>query len=255
MKNFKLCSMAAAMVMVLLTSCLGDSGSSSRSERSQFAVASTDSKTFRTLLNVFYYGPIYSPSIETVVSPGNCYLVDYEIDFGSAENVNVATNGYYQATIGNIQEVDKGAAIPQQTDTTVLIENEQPVKKMAVYSFVDNHFCLTMNFVQSKNQQTDWEVYYDPSQEPKKNSDGQNYYDLFVRAIKKVEGQGSASESTVVQAVGLKNFLDHCLEKEKAANQKVVNFKFNYLASMNEKDSTDLKWEAVSVPFTVSTTN
>lgn len=255
MKKFKLsCSLVALAASVLLTSCLGDSGNSTQSAETQFAVARTDSKVMKTVLDVYYYGALYSPSIELMVNPGDCYFIDYQIDFSSPENVNVATNGYYVASIGKLTEIDKAFPIMQVTDTTALLENEQPVEKLAIGTYVSGNFLLGMNFAQLKNQQTRWEVYYDPSQEGGETTSGERYYDLFVRAVKKVDGEGSSSTAVVYRSVQLKNFIEQCIEKEKANSKKTVNFNFNYLKSFNAKDSTDLKWEIVSVPFAVSAT-
>lgn len=256
MKKFKLCcSIVALAALVLLTSCLGDSGNSTQQAENQFAVARTDSKSLKTVLDVYYYGALYSPSMELIANPGTCYFIDYQIDFSSAENVNVATNGYYVASIGNLKEIDKAFPILQVTDTTALLENEQPVEKLAVGTYVSGYFLLGMNFAQLKNQQTRWEVYYNPSQEAGVTTSGEPYYDVFVRAIKKVDGEGSSSTATIYQSVLLKNFIEQCIEKEKANSKKTVNFNFNYLKSFNEKDSTGLKWQSVSVPFVVSSTS
>lgn len=252
MKNFKLCSMAAAMTMVLLTSCLGDSGNNSQSRKNEFAVARTDSKSLKTVLDVYYFGPLYSSSAQLMVNPGDCYFIDYEIDFSSAENANAAANGYYLANIGNIVEIDKALPILQAADTTTLLEAEQPVGKLATGAYIDGYILLGMDFSQLKNQQTRWEVYYDPSQESTKNTSGEPTYDVFVRAIKKVEGEGSASTGAVYRAVLLKNFIEQCIEKEKANNVKTVNFKFNYLKHIDDKDSTKLQWDSYIAPFAVS---
>lgn len=255
MKKFKLYgSLVALAALVLLTSCLGDSGNSTQSAETQFAVAHTDSKSMKTVLDVYYYGPLYSPSIELMVNPGNCYFIDYQIDFSTPENVNAATNGYYVASIGNLTEIDKAFPVLEVTDTTAVLENEQPVEKFAVGPYVSGNFLLGMNFAQLKNQQTRWEVYYDPSQEASETTSGEACYDLFVRAVKKVDGEGSSSTALVYRSVLLKNFIEQCIEREKANSKKTVNFKFNYLKSFNAKDGTDLKWEAVTVPFTVSST-
>lgn len=256
MKKFKLYgSLVALAAAVLLTSCLGDSGNSTQSAETQFAVAHTDSKSMKTVLDVYYYGPLYSPSVELMVNPGSCYFIDYQIDFSTPENVNAATNGYYIANIGNVTEIDKAFPVLQVADTTALLENEQPVEKFAVGTYVSGHFLLGMNFAQLKNQQTRWEVYYDPSQEARETTSGERYYDLFVRAVKKVDGEGSSSTTAVVyRSVLLKNFIEQCNEREKANSKKTFNLKFNYLKSFDAKDGTDLKWESVSVPFTVSST-
>lgn len=257
MKKINLYCMAVVAVLVLLTSCLGDSGNRNESRNGQFAVARTDSKTFKTVLDVNYYGAIYSPAAELQVTPGNCYAVDYEIDFSSPENANAATNGYYVATIGNIQELDKGSAIPQITDTTALMENEQVINDLGVMigGYIDGYMLIAAKLNQLKSQQTQWNLYYDMSQEVKQNSSGERYYDMFVRVIKRVDGEGTTpSETLEYRVYEIKRFVDECLRKEKEAGKTECIFRINYLKSINEKDSTDLKWDNFAAKFNVPDT-
>lgn len=257
MKKINLYCMAVVSVLVLLTSCLGDSGNSNQQLHNQFAVARMDSKSLKTVLDVNYNGTVYSPAAELKIMAGNCYSIDYDLDFSSPENANAATNGYYVATITNIQEIDKGSAIPQITDTTALMENEQTINELGVVigGYINGYLLVGTKSNQLKKQQTQWNLYYDMSQEAKENSNGERYYDVFVRAVKRVDGEGTTPSETVDYKVyELKRFIEHCLEKEKAANKKQVNFKLNYLKSINEKDSTDLKWEYFLAPFNVPTT-
>lgn len=254
MKKINLYCMAVVSVLVLLTSCLGDSGNSTQQSYGQFAVARMDSKSFKTVLDVYGYGPLYSPAAELQVSAGSCYSIDYQIDLSSPENANAATNGYLVAAISNIHELDKGSAIPQIADTTALIENEQTIDElyMMIGGYINGYLLVGTKSKQLKKQQTDFSLYYDMSQKVKENSNGERYYDVFIRAVKKVEGEGTTPSETVDYRVyELKRFIDHFLEQEKAANKKQVNFKFNYLKSINEKDSTDLKWEYFLAPFAV----
>lgn len=257
MKKINLYCMAVVSVLVLLTSCLGDSGNSNQQAYGQFAVARMDSKSFKTVLDVSGFGALYSPAAELQVTPGNCYSVDCDVDFSSPENANAATNGYYVATISNIQELDKGSAIPQITDTTALMEKEQTINELGIVrgGYINGYLLVGAKLNQLKKQQTDWRLYYDMSQEVKTNTNGERYYDVFIRAVKKVEGEGTTPSETVDYRVyEIKRFIDHCLDQEKAANKTQVYFKFNYLKSINEKDSTDLKWEYLFAPFAVQST-
>lgn len=254
MKKINLYCMAVVSVLVLLTSCLGDSGNSNQQAYGQFAVARMDSKSFKTVLVVNGYGALYSPTAELQITAGNCYSIDYDLDFSSPENANAATNGYYVAAITNIHELDKGSAIPQISDTTALMENEQTINELGVMmgGYIDGYLLVATKSNQLKKQQTQWSLYYDMSQEAKQNSNGERYYDMFVRAVKRVDGEGTTPTETLDYRVyEVKRFIEHCLEKEKADNKTKVNFKINYLKSINEKDSTDLKWEYFLAPFAV----
>lgn len=243
MKTFKLFSVLVAATLLLFTSCLSD-GNNTRTLNSQFAVARTDSKTFKTVLDVSGLGTVYSPLAEPLVMSGSCYLIDLTVDFSSAENANAANNGYYTATVGNINEVTKGVSIQHAADTTALLENEQPISELVINTYVSGYLLMSANFDQLKNQQSRWEIYYDPAQEPAEDKNGNRYYDLVIRAVKRVDGEGSSTKEVVRRAFEAKNFIEKCIEKEKAANKSAINLKFNYLQSIG--DNSDLKWATYS---------
>lgn len=250
MKTFKLFGVLAAAALILLTSCLGDSDNT-RSLTSQFAVARFESKIAKTVLDVNGLGAVYSPSVEPYIEAGKCYLIDLTIDFNSAENANAADNGYYVVTVPTAPtEVAKGISIQQVADTTALLENEQPVSELVINSYVSGYLLMSANFDQLKNQQNRWEIYYDPAQEPGEDKNGNRYYDLFIRAVKRVDGEGTSTTKEVVRrAFEVKNFIDKCIEKEKADGKTMVNLKFNYLQSIGKEN--EMKWTAFSaaMPF------
>lgn len=249
MKTFKLFGVLAAAALILLTSCLGDSDNT-RTLNSQFAVARIDSKTFKTVLDVNGLGAVYSPAVESFVTAGNCYLIDLTVDFSSAENANAAENGYYIAVVSNPTEVAKGISIQQAADTTALLENEQPVSELVINNYLSGYLLMSANFDQMKNQQNRWEIYYDPLQEPGEDKNGNRYYDLFIRVVKRVDGEGTSTTKELVRrAFEAKGFIDKCIEKEKADGKTVVNLKFNYLQSISKEN--EMKWTAFSaaLPF------
>lgn len=251
MKTFKLFSVVAAATLVLLTSCLGDSNNT-RTLESQFAVGRIDSKTFKTVLDVSGLGAVYSPNIELQVTAGECYFVDLVVDFSSAENANAADNGYYTATVGNLNPITAGVSIQQVADTTMILADEQPVAELAIANYLSGHFLMGAAFDQLKDQRNRWELYYDPAQEPQVDKNGNRYYDLFIRAVKRIDGEGSSTKEQVFRTFEAKNFVDKCIEKEKAEGKSAVNFKFNYLKSLTTKDDkTEMTWTAYSatMPF------
>lgn len=251
MKTFKLFSVVAAAALVLLTSCLGDSNNT-RTLQKQFAVARIDSKTFKTVLDVSGLGAVYSPNIELQVTADQCYFIDLTVDFSSAENANAADNGYYLATVGNIDPITKGVSIRQVADTTVLLADEQPVAELGIATYLSGHFLMGAAFDQLKDQRNRWELSYDPAQEPKEDKNGNRYYDLFIRVVKQYDGEGSSTKEQVYRAFEAKSFVDKCIEKEKAEGKSAVNFKFNYLKSFTTKDNkTEMTWTAYSatMPF------
>lgn len=251
MKTFKLFSVLVAATLVLFTSCLGD-GNNTRNLTNQFAVARMDSKTFKTVLDINGLGAVYSPTAEPLITADQCYLVDLTIDFSSAENANAEKNGYYQATIGNINEVTKGISIQQVADTTKLLTDEQPISELVINNYLSGYLLMAASFDQLKNQQNRWEIYFDPTQEPAEDKNGNRYYDLFIRVVKRVDGDGSSTKELIYRAFEVKNFIDKCIEKEKAASKNAVNLKFNYVQSIDTKaDPATMKWASytAAMPF------
>ena len=75
-------------------------------------------------------------------------------------------------------------------------------------------------------------------------------YDLFLRVAKVADGTGSAASSIgEVRAFNVNSVLVNSAEANK--DSKSFNLKVNYLNTINEKDSTDLKWASYTVLFQV----
>lgn len=254
MKTLRLLSAVAATAMVLLTSCLGE-GSNTYSA-TQFAVGGISEKSYQTVLNT-PVGPIYSTALEGKVVPGACYQVAYEVDSSSPENVNASTNGYYMATISALAEISEGVCqyynIP---DTAVLLTNELPLQNLMAYQqlgvYVDGHLFLGGTFNKKNEQQNSWTLYWDRTKDPVE-VDNVNTYDLFIRVQKMSEGTGTtATATTEPRAFELDQVLKAVNDAEKAKDQTTYALKINYLTAINEKDSTDLKWDSLKLTFSVS---
>lgn len=252
MKAFKLIGAAAAAALLLLTSCLGESDNKINS--SAFAVAGF-SKTYKTVVNS-NIGSLYSPSLSSQVVDGACYLINYELDLNSAENVNAATNGYYTATIVVADEITKGQAVFYNVpDSASLVQNEIPVKNIfgngdyGVY--VDGYLFFFITMDMFKDQKNSYTLYWDRSKEPT-TVDNIPTYDLFLRVAKVADGTGSAASSIgEVRAFNIKSVLESVNSAEANKDSKSFILKVNYLNTINEKDSTDLKWSSYTVQFPV----
>ena len=77
-------------------------------------------------------------------------------------------------------------------------------------------------------------------------------YDLFLRVAKVADGTGSAASSIgEVRAFNIKSVLESVNSSEANKGSTKFNLKVNYLNTINEKDSTDLKWSSYTVQFLV----
>ena len=69
---------------------------------------------------------------------------------------------------------------------------------------------------------------------------------------KVADGTGSAASSIgEVRAFNVKSVLESVNSAEANKDSKSFNLKVNYLNTINEKDSTDLKWASYTVLFQV----
>ena len=239
MKAFKLIGAAVAASLLLLTSCLGESNNTVT--RAGFGVAGLSEKTYKTVLNT-NMGALYSPSLSAQVVDGACYLINYELDLNSPENANAATNGYLTATI----------SVP---DSASLLQNEIPVKNLFSNGdygvYVDGYLFFFITMDMFKDQKNSYTLYWDRSKEPTM-VDNVPTYDLFLRVAKVADGTGSAASSIgEVRAFNVKSVLESVNSAEANKDSKSFNLKVNYLNTINEKDSTDLKWASYTVLFQV----
>lgn len=255
MKAFKLIGEAAAAALLLLTSCLGESDN--RYSRQGFAVAGVSDKTYQTVLYTSS-GIMYSPSLSSQVVNGACYLVNYEVDLGAPENANIATTGYYTATIAVMDEITKGQAVFYNApDTTELLTNEQALKNVIGFSgevggYLEGNLFLQATIDMLKDQKNTYTLYWDRAMEPT-TVEGVPTYNLFLRAIKTADGTGSGATSYAeVRAFDIKTVLESVNRAEAAKDSERFNLKINYLNTINEKDSTDLKWSSFTYGFAVS---
>lgn len=255
MKAFKLIGAAAAGALLLLTSCLGESDN--RYSRSGFAVAGVSEKTYQTVLYTSS-GIMYSPSVSSQVVNGACYLVNYEVDFGAPENADISATGYYTATIAIMDEITKGEAVFYNApDTTELLPNEQPLKNVTGFSgdvggYLEGNLFLQATIDMLKDQKNRYTLYWDRSKEPT-TVEGISTYSLFLRAVKTADGTGAGVTSYAdVRAFDIKTVLESVNRAEEAKDSNSFNLKINYLNTINEKDSTNLKWSSFTYGFAVS---
>ncbi len=250
MKASNLIGAAAAATYVLLTSCLGE-GSNSFSNTG-FGVGGISEKSYKTVLNTAY-GTLYSPNVS--ILPDACYLASFEVDLRSDENANVATNGYYVATISGLQEVVKGNTNFYNTpDTTALLDNEIALTNVAsgtyTGTYIDKYMFLGIAYNARKNQVNQYSLYWNQTTlDEKETEDGVSTYSLFLRAKKTSEGSGETLSSTSeYQAFKIGDVLESIMKKEGQNGAETFNLKINYLSNINEKDSTDLTWSSVTIP-------
>lgn len=249
MKTLKWMGVVAAATLCL-TSCLGDGNNTASG--SCFAVAGVAERSYMPVFNTAAYGPLYSSVYASQLVTGDCYAVSYEIDFGSTENADASSKGYYTANVEILDQIQSGAYSYAQTDTTALLPNEFALTNAGInmYSgaFVDGHLFVGLAFDGDDKQVNRYALYWNTQEEATKE-DNISTYHLFLRATKEREGSGTTAAITEYSAFNIGKDIENIARKEGREGAESFNLKINYLSSINEKDSTDLTWKSFSIPF------
>ena len=154
--------------------------------------------------------------------------------------------GYLTATISVADEITKGQPVFYNVpDSASLLQNEIPVKNLFSNGdygvYVDGYLFFFITMDMFKDQKNSYTLYWDRSKEPTM-VDNVPTYDLFLRVAKVADGTGSAASSIgEVRAFNVKSVLESVNSAEANKDSKSFNLKVNYLNTINEKDSTDLK--------------
>jgi hypothetical protein len=240
MKAMKLMSMvaAAAVSMVMMTSCLSDTNDNFNG--SAYAVGRTTTSGAK-LLDVYtsYYGilPLYSESSAKWAEAGGCYLVDYDVNTGDSKNSDYSSNGYYVATISKTSDIDKGNSVLTQSDTTKVLTNELPITNATGLAYVDYYLFIASSINEPAKQQNLFTLYGTTSQSLSTDSNGP-YFDLFLRVVKQVDASGTATSTEEDRAFDIKTWITTFSSVAKAAGKSSYKIKINYPSSISSKDST-----------------
>ena len=93
MKQWKFLG-AAAAAMMMLSSCLGDTGGQTSSFSNLLGVVTMDSKTFVNVVQTAA-GVVYNPDITKMgFSAGDCLQLSFTYDSSNPNNANDYVNGY-----------------------------------------------------------------------------------------------------------------------------------------------------------------
>lgn len=241
------------VVSLLLTSCLGDPATSLTLALQPAVVQLEPVK----VLCVKGGDMISSADFQKKdVANGECFLVDYSIDMGAAENADGGrVNGYYTAVIGPYTSVSKWPLFTTLTDTLRVEPDELPVA--ALYdrrAYIKGEFFLFTDLAGHLESQVDsFSLSYNPDQAMVGDS---RIYDLYLRVIKTKEGQEQTSATLfTANAFHLEDFVNEASARETPDKdgKRVVNFRINYVSGFNS-DTTQCIWKSSNV-FTIDVLN
>jgi hypothetical protein len=238
-----------------LSSCLEGGNTNEFSYSDRLGIVRFDMKSMRTVIAAPDFDPFtfYVPDLEAKgFSDGDCVIFSYSINLGGSENAGYQDRGYYQGVLSSVGRISQYMCEPYMTDTTQLIDKEQPVANaMSARGggmYYSRKLFLVSDFSQKTGQKTTWSLYYDPEFPVAQNAaDGRNVYSLFLRAAIQPNGEGEAPivSGSVVNVFEADHFFSQIDAREKALGHQDSRFKINYIKEIKE-DGT-FTWAASDV--------
>jgi hypothetical protein len=144
--------------------------------------------------------------------------------------------------------INKGYIIRSEGDTTALLPDEIPLIKGVAsttdsyyFAYINGKMFLTSLYNGLTDQKNKWELYFNPSQEPKEESN-KNTYSIFLRATKIEEGKTPSGNAIEINAYDIKSCMDVLNQREKANGKTEYSIKICYISEINEDGS--FKWSA-----------
>ncbi|MDR2232299.1 MAG: hypothetical protein LBE56_04145 [Tannerella sp.] len=221
-KNIKLHGFVLLCVSAfMLTSCMeGEQGN--RESGQLFGVVRFDEKSLKNVLDVSGFESFYS-SLFTNEIEGNCFLVNYELDYDLPENSfeSISTNGYITVQIADRISVPSFSLFSTVQDTATVLTSEVPIIESIydiTYSYnfyIKGMFFLISTLEAPSDQRMNWILSYDPEQLTTEEN-GFRYYDLFLRSTIRVEGEETAVPTAFANGFDMKSYLEMVVDREKS---------------------------------------
>ncbi|MDL2208718.1 hypothetical protein LJB97_03765 [Parabacteroides sp. OttesenSCG-928-O15] len=243
MKKIKMLGVAMmAAVVMLLTSCLGDTNTVTAGYG--FGVIKSGAM-FRSVASVYGWGPVYSEQFDagtTTLMSGDCVWLNFEYDTANPNNANVETNGYYYVTLKTDPVVlEKGSFNPIAPNLEEALPGEIALQYGAYgmespqyFAAIDDYLFLTPVFTGKEDQRNNWYLYYDSSAEPEMR-DGANVYTFYIRGIVDIEGKGNDKDVADICPFYTYTYLTQINDKEYAAGNSQFGLEFKYVKEFNSE--------------------
>lgn len=242
---------AACALSLLLSSCLGDGGDGI----TLAAQAGVVSANPVQMINLKGGDKISSESFQKEKhEDGSCFLVDFSVDYTSADNSEggLKEHGYYTAEILQKIPVEQWTVANALTDTSKVLLNEIPTS--SIYSrnaYIKGRMFLFSEYHNiPENQELAFDLSYDAALPTMKVDEERKAYVLYLRATKKSEGaEGETSNVLVPNAFDMEGFFSKVRTKEKNTEDMQVNIVVVYVNAIDEALQKPIL--AVSSPITV----
>ena len=236
-----------SMALFCLTSCLGEGGDGI-TLAAQAAVVDVEKVQ---LLHLKGGDKVSSETFQKeTYDVGECFLVDFSIDYTLAENseTGLKEQGYYTATLSQKIPVEKWPVANMLTDTSTILENERSLSTINQRSaYVKGSFFIFPEL----NGQLDgvkytFDMSYDPAMPTLQMEEDQKAYVLYLRTQATDEEATGSASLLIPNAFELKQFVDKIKSKTESGQTEAYVI-VRYAKSVDET-SGKIAW-GTSKPF------
>ncbi|MDH6304145.1 hypothetical protein M2459_000857 [Parabacteroides sp. PF5-5] len=240
MKKYTLFCIYSLLSVILITSCLGDSGHSITVANQPGVVIVSNNETKIQLKDSTF---IYSSSFASGYDNGDCFIFTYDLDYNTPENSDSGKQkGYYTVTIKQAQPISPLYPLEAGLDTAQAYQNERMLTLEQRHAFIYNRlFLYTKHKVDSFQLQNFFELTYNKPNEPKVDESNRRIYNLYLRVFKNTsvtEERVSNPESLFINTFDLQEIAD----KEKSLGKDSLYINLHYVSSFSNNTPTVSSW-------------
>lgn len=251
MKQIKFAGAVMAAVLMLLTSCLGDTGNSG-----QLPLPGRVRYANGKMLIDTHWNVLYTSQLQTLeYFDGDWVYVNFSYDFGTPENANYEANGYVNVTLLESPVAIPAGIVMPFSDTTKVMANEIALLQGFHYSTyapiatLGGDIMFASTYSNSTDQETSFWLYYDYSKEPVASDSG-NIYTLYVRATKTAEGKDPKQNLAALNYYDIESILNTIYAREKGAGKTNFFFDIRHIDEIDE-ETGELTWKSNTTLFTM----
>jgi len=247
MKKIKFLGVAMAAVLLLLTSCLGET----KNEGSlNFMPGKMRFDGGKLLVDIPGYGTIYSSQFMAMdFNAGDWMYVSFDYNNDSPENANAEENGYTIVTLTvSPTKIDRMPVNNRGLDMETAIDGEFPLAGAAVggdfrsFLYFNGDLMITSAFKALTDQRNEFYMIFDASQEPEKEAD-KNVYNIYIRGVELIAGKTPSINTNATNVYDVEYIMSTLNRKESAEGKESFGLKFNYVKEIDE-ETKEVKWEA-----------
>ncbi len=256
MKKLGIFVAMALSAILCLTSCLGEGKNQSSGSICGVYFMNADAGLLPMVDTGGGY--IYVPELvsDITYSEGDCLGMGIMIDYNDPENANAGAKGYFTASL-TAQPVIindwRSRMIISEADTTTAMENEIPlnygIAGSGFFNYVRGYLFFASGARIGSRQIVDWYLSYPQNYTEPVVKNGENHYQLFVRATAEGDNTG-ASNQEVNNAYYLGNVFDTINAKEAADNKQSLYLDINYVSGF-DKETNRPQWASSTLTIPV----